>query len=386
MKIFHLSDLHIGKQLHRYSLAEEQAKILGQVVAYADKLRPDAIVIAGDIYDKETPSGEAVLLFDRFLTEISRLDPQIPVLIISGNHDSPKRMKYASSLLEEQKIYIADQPPAHPGEYLTTVTLQDEYGDVVFYLMPFVRPQTVRNLFERERPESYDEAVRRLIGRENIDLSKRNVLISHQFYISGSHMPELSDSETVHVGGMDHVDIDAVEMFDYVALGHIHGPQCVRKPHIRYCGTLLKYSVSEWKQEKGITVVQLGPKGEPPGIDLIPLQPDRDVVRKKGKLSELLLEEPTEDYVSVTLTDESERYRPGDFLEQVFPNLLEVRVENSRTRKLLEEAPQIQWERDPYLAFASFFREMQGRDLDEEEASVLRTVIAGVQEGQHEAD
>lgn len=386
MRLFHLSDLHIGKQLHRYNLAAQQEGIFQQIVAYADRLHPDAIIIAGDIYDKETPSGEAVLLFDRFLTDLSGLCPQIPVLIISGNHDSPKRMKYVSSLLEHQKIYIAAKPPVTPDEYLQKVTLQDEHGDVIFYLMPFVRPQAVRNVFEDKKPENCDEAVRFLIERENIDLTKRNVLISHQFYTAGSHIPTRSDSETVYVGGIDNVDIDAVRMFDYVALGHIHGAQSVKESYIRYCGAPLKYSVSEWKQEKGLTVVTLGEKQEKVKIEVLPLHPGRDVLQKKGVLSELLLEEATEDFVSVTLTDESELYRPGDFLEQIFPNLLEVRVENSRTKMILEEPLSVAWESDPYLAFSTFFKEMQGRDMNEEESEVLRSVIHGTKEDADEAD
>lgn len=386
MKFFHLSDLHIGKQLHKYPLIHDQEVILKQIVSYAENLRPDAILIAGDIYDKETPSGEAVLLFDRFLTELSRLDPKIPVLIISGNHDSPKRMKYASSLLEAQKIYIAAQPPMNPEDYLPKVTLRDEFGDVIFYMMPFVKPQMVRNVFEEKKPESYDEAVRLLIEREQIDTTKRNVLISHQFYTGSGFVPMRSDSETIHVGGIDNVDIEAVRMFDYVALGHIHGAQKVKEEQIRYCGTVLKYSVSEWKQEKGITVVALGEKGTSPEIEVLPLKAEHDVIRKKGTLSELLLEEPTADYVSVTLTDEGELYRPSDFLEQVFPNLLEVRVENSRTKKLLEEPLEINWESDPYQAFSSFFAEMQGRTMSEEEAEHLQRIIVKCEEGQDETN
>ncbi|UWP60709.1 exonuclease SbcCD subunit D [Ruminococcus gauvreauii] len=375
MRFFHLSDLHIGKQLHHYNLQEDQIHILRQIAEYARTERPDAVVIAGDIYDKAAPSGEAVAIFDSFLTELSRIRPQIPILIISGNHDSPKRLQFASSILRENQIYIAAAAPAAPQDRLTKVTLEDAYGEVCFYLLPFVKPGYVRRALGEESADSYDAVVRKLIGRENIDLEKRNVLVSHQFYTAGSHVPELSDSETVHVGGMDNVDIQALAGFDYAALGHIHGAQKVKEPWVRYCGTLLKYSVSEWKQEKALLEVTLKGKGEEPEFRKLPLSPLYDVTRRKGTLAELLEKERCEDYVSVTLTDEGELYQPRELLERVYPRILEVKAENSRTRSLLEETEGVSWEQDPGAAFAVFFRQMQGREMTEEEKRIMSSML-----------
>lgn len=372
MRFFHLSDLHIGRYLHGYSLADQQREILAQIIQWAKKERPDAIVIAGDIYDKPSPSGEAVLLFDRFLTELSRLKPQIPVMIISGNHDSPKRLQYAGALLKEHQIYLAAQPPGKEEDYLSKLILTDEYGEIVFYMLPYIRPQAVRQALKEGQTDSYHRAVKGLLERENPDWNKRNVLIAHQFFTAGSFRPQTSDSETIHVGGMDNVDIEAVRQFDYVALGHIHGAQKVKETHIRYCGSPMKYSVSEWRQEKGILLVEMGKKGEPLMYRTLPLAAPKDVVKKKGTLKEILAEGKCGDFVSVTLTDEKELYQPREILEEYFPNLLEVKVENKRTRKMFEEETEISWDDDPMTVFEQFFREMQGRDMTEEERSVMK--------------
>ena len=255
MKFFHLSDLHIGKQLHRYNLKEDQQVILKEVITYAKELRPDAIVIAGDIYDKSVPSAEAVNVFDEFLTDLSEITPEIPILIISGNHDSPDRLKYASEILKRHHIYLAGNVPERPEEHIEKVTLHDAYGEVDFYLLPFMKPAYVKNIFVDGTPETYSDAVKEIIKREKIDYKdKRNVLVSHQFYVGEkAESPETCDSEVFSVGGIDNVDIGSVKEFDYVALGHLHGAQCIGKPEIRYCGTLLKYSVSESTQNKSLT-------------------------------------------------------------------------------------------------------------------------------------
>ena len=225
MKFFHLSDLHIGKQLHHYNLKEDQIHILKEVVDYAKKLHPDAVVIAGDIYDKSVPSAEAVTVFDEFLTALSEIEPAIPVLIISGNHDSSERLQYAAGILKKHHIYLAGEVPKTPEEFLQKVTLKDSYGDVDFYLLPFMKPSYVRNVFAEDKPESYTDAVQRILDREEIDYkNKRNVLVSHQFYM-GNSRPETCDSESVSVGGLDQVDVKILSGFDYVALGHLHGAQ-----------------------------------------------------------------------------------------------------------------------------------------------------------------
>jgi hypothetical protein len=378
MKFFHLSDLHIGKQLHHYSLREDQREILGQVTEYARQLHPDVILIAGDVYDKSVPSAEAVRLWDEFLTGLSVISPRIPILIISGNHDSAERLQYASALLKGQKIYLAGEVTE---QGMTRVTLTDEYGDVTFYLLPFIKPSHVRHLFPGEEPETYTEAVEKLIRNQNIDfINKRNVLISHQFY-RGISDPETCDSEIFSVGGLDQVDASVIRKFDYAALGHLHGAQSVGEEKIRYCGTLLKYSVSEASHQKALHLVTLGEKGDPLKIEKLTLYPLREVRKKKGTLSELLAEvSPDErnDFISITLTDEEELYKPREQLDQVYSHILEVRIENSRTRRKLEELDETVKIQSPAEAFGEFYQKMQGTRMSEEEERFMDEIFEQV--------
>ncbi|MZK17790.1 exonuclease SbcCD subunit D [Dorea longicatena] len=380
MKFFHLSDLHIGKQLHRYNLKEDQQVILKEVITYAKELRPDAIVIAGDIYDKSVPSAEAVNVFDEFLTDLSEITPEIPILIISGNHDSPDRLKYASEILKRHHIYLAGNVPERPEEHIEKVTLHDAYGEVDFYLLPFMKPAYVKNIFVDGTPETYSDAVKEIIKREKIDYKdKRNVLVSHQFYVGEkAESSETCDSEVFSVGGIDNVDIGSVKEFDYVALGHLHGAQCIGKPEIRYCGTLLKYSVSESTQNKSLTVVTLKAKGEKPEIENYPLHPLRDVRKKKGTLDEIIKEaQETEkdDYISITLTDEIDPYKPKEQLERIFSHILEIRVDNQRTRTKLKEMDEELVMKDPFTSFAEFYKEMQGREMNGEEETIMKEIF-----------
>ena len=380
MKFFHLSDLHIGKQLHRYNLKEDQQVILKEVITYAKELRPDAIVIAGDIYDKSVPSAEAVNVFDEFLTDLSEITPEIPILIISGNHDSPDRLKYASEILKRHHIYLAGNVPERPEEHIEKVTLHDAYGEVDFYLLPFMKPAYVKNIFADGTPETYSDAVKEIIKREKIDYKdKRNVLVSHQFYVGEkAESPETCDSEVFSVGGIDNVDIGSVKEFDYVARGHLHGAQCIGKPEIRYCGTLLKYSVSESTQNKSLTVVTLKAKGEKPEIENYPLHPLRDVRKKKGTLDEIIKEfreTEKDDYISITLTDEIDPYKPKEQLERIFSHILEIRVDNQRTRTKLKEMDEELVMKDPFTSFAEFYKEMQGREMNGEEETIMKEIF-----------
>lgn len=379
MKFFHLSDLHIGKTLHHYSMKEDQEAVLSEIIGYAASVRPDAVVIAGDIYDRSVPSAESVSVFDWFLTELSKIRPAIPILIISGNHDSAERLEYVSGILKEHQIYVSGSVPRDETERIRKVTLEDEYGEVDFYLLPFFRPSYVRNVFKGETPETYTEAVQRLLDREEIDYeNRRNVLVSHQFYTGRKGETVTCDSEIFSVGGIENVDAGAVEDFDYVALGHLHGPQNVSSPHIRYCGTLLKYSVSESGHDKSLTVVTLGEKKEKPVIDLLPLHPLRDVKKKTGNLKDIIdqaAEDEREDYISVTLTDEVDPYKPREQLEKVFGHILEVRADNNRTRNKLSELEEETAFRDPVESFADFYQEMQGRALEEEELQIMLEIF-----------
>lgn len=397
MRFFHLSDLHIGKQFYGYSLLEDQEWILKEILRLVRERRPDAVVIAGDVYDKSVPAAEAVAVLDRFLTALTRIEPRVPVLIISGNHDSPERLAFAGEILENQQVYLAGLPPASPGEHLRKVTLEDEWGQADFWLLPYIKPGFVRSVFPGEEPETYQEAVRRILEREygeenirgNFDPNRRNVIISHQFYVAGGERPRQSESETIVVGGLDQVDVSCLEPFEYAALGHIHRPQFMGRPAVRYCGTLLKYSVGEWNQEKTLTEVELREKGSQPVLTQIPLHPLRDVKVIRGKLEDILREaekarekegEVCKDYVSVVLTDEQDPYQPKERLEAVFPGILEVRMDNSRTGIRDWEQDESETVTDPKEVFGRFFLQMQGREMDEEEQRILAEVFERIGE------
>lgn len=385
MRFFHISDLHIGKQLHYYNLGEDQRAILHQIVQRAVEYRPAAILICGDIFDKSAPSGEAYTIFDEFLNELADIEPRIPVLIIGGNHDNPQRLAYAKTFLERNHIYLSALPPRSEEEHLRKVTLSDEYGRVNFYLLPFLKPGYVRHLFEEGTVTDYHSAVAAVLKREELERADRNVLLSHQFYINGSSQPETCDSEqrALQVGGLDSVDVSLVEHFDYVALGHIHGPQKVKAPHIRYCGTPLKYSVSEEYHEKSITMVTLGEKGTEPLIETIPLIPIKDVRRERGLLAEILLratEANCHDYISVTITDEKEPYHPKEQLEEKYDSLLELRVDNQRTRAM-QELPETEGgPMSPMEVFAGFYQELRGQTMSAEEEAWMKQVLKNIGE------
>lgn len=377
MKFFHLSDLHIGKQLHLYSLKEEQKAVLNEIIQYAEKEKPQAIVIAGDVYDKSVPSAEAVAVFDEFIRNLSELS--LKIFVISGNHDSPERLEFAGSLLEKQGLYIAGLPPVKETDRIKKVVLCDEEGEVCFWLLPFLKPSYVRGIFPEKENLSYTEAVKMLLEREEMDLSVRNVLVTHQFFTASGKEPFRSASETVYVGGAGNIDVSAVQNFDYVAMGHIHKAQYVGEERFRYCGTPLKYSAGESGDTKTLTAVTLGKKGEGIKIETLPLQPMRDVQQLKGRFEELI-RLGTEDYVSLTLTDEKMPYQPREQLEKVFPNILELKVENTRTKReisgFLKEAEQA----EPCVLFENFYEEIYGISMTEEERQLVREILEKVQE------
>lgn len=393
MRFFHLSDLHIGKQLYGYSLLEDQEWVLNEVVELVKEKRPDGILLAGDIYDKSVPAAEAVMVFDRFLTKISQLEPKIPVLIISGNHDSPERLSFGAQIMEHQQIYVAGTCPQKKGEHLKKVTFQDSWGEVDVWMLPFVKPGYLKKIWEEEGLEdegetdigrnAYDRAVRWLLKREDFDPAKRNVLLSHQFYTAQGQEPKISDSETVVVGGLDQVDTSCLEPFSYVALGHIHRPQCMGKEWIRYCGSLLSYSVSEWQQEKSVTEIILEEPEKEPMIYIHPLHPLRKIRVIQGNLEEILegnKGEICEDYVSINLTDDQEVYQPKERLETIFSRILEVRME--RNWELVREWEEEEGEdvTDPRQVFEQFFRQIQGRELLEEEEILLEEIFEKAEE------
>ncbi len=382
MKFFHLSDLHIGLKLMNRDLREDQEYIFRQITETAAREQPDAVVIAGDIYDKAVPSAEAVEVFDHFIADLTAAVPRGAIMMVSGNHDSAPRVNCFRNILSRQNLYMVGQPPQREDEYIEKVTLEDEHGKVNFYLLPFVKPSMVKMAVgtdENGNNLSYNETVRHLIERENIDQSQRNVLVSHQFYLpSGKKAEEVErmDSEIRTVGNIDQVSADVLDVFDYGALGHIHKPMKAGRDCFRYCGTPLACSVSEAGQEKGILMVELGKKGEEPEISVLPLKPLRRVRVIRGSLQEVL-GQACEDYVSAVLTDKVDLdvIDMQDRLRHAFPNLLEVRRESLRKADYTAELKSEEDMLDPYELCCSFLQE-----LDEEEKAILRDVIHTVQE------
>ena len=380
MKFFHLSDLHIGLKLFNRDLREDQEYILRQITDLAVREQPQAVVIAGDIYDKAVPSAEAVEVFDRFIAGLNAALPDTAVMMIAGNHDSGPRINCFRSVLSRQNVYMIGQPPRAEGEQIEKVTLEDECGPVNFYLLPFVRPSMVKQLTgvdENGNNLSYDETLRRLIGREEIDLSQRNVIVSHQFYLpAGTHAEDVErmDSEIRTVGNIDQVSAEILEQFDYAALGHIHKPMKAGSEFIRYCGTPLACSVSEAGQQKGIVMVELGEKGDRK-TTVLPLEPLRQVRVIRGELEEVL-GQACGDYATVILTDKADLdvLDMQDRIRSAFPNLLEIRRETMR-RADYGRTYAVQEELDPFELCCAFLNEP-----DDEEKALLRDVINTVQE------
>jgi len=385
MKFFHLSDLHFGKQLHGYDLVMEQKLFIHDMVQAVREEQPDVIVVAGDIYDKAVPSGSAMTLLEEFLLGIDAVSEQTgkkaEMLLIAGNHDSAPRLRYGSTFLKKHHIHIVVFPPREDGEQMQKVTLQDGFGEVNFYLLPYVSAGMLRLLPGGEDIQTADDAVSFLIGRENVDWTKRNVLVSHQFYMNGGKEPVQCDSEMprLYVGGLDSVLTTAVEKFDYVALGHIHSPQNLGSERIRYCGTPYPYSISEAGQDKSITVVELGRKGELL-VRQIFLRPEKSVCRLRGTLEEIVRESEKhrKDYVSIALTDDEPLENPKDYLDNYYDSILEIKIDNVRSRKVFgEEIPDMR-EMTPLEAFASFFADVSGREMTVQEEEVLQDILKEV--------
>lgn len=382
MKFFHLSDLHIGLKLMNRDLREEQMDILRQVTDLAREEQPDAIVIAGDIYDKAVPAAEAVEVFDSFITELKRAVPEAEMMLISGNHDSGLRLNCFREILDEQKVHMIGLPPRREEEYIEKVTLQDEFGPVNFYLLPFVKPSMVKQIVgvdENGNNLSYDATLHKLIAREEVNTTERNVLVSHQFYLpvgENAESVERMDSEIRTVGNIDAVASDVLEAFDYAALGHIHKPMKVGSELYRYCGTPLACSVSEAGQQKGVIMVEIGEKDSKTSVKItvLPLKPLREVRIIKGSLEEVLVQ-ACEDFVTVILTDrvDLDIMDMQDRIRMAFPYLLEIRREVLRKVDYSEQL-MAEKEQDPFELCCSFLK-----DLDDEEKTILRDVIHTVQ-------
>ena len=381
MKFLHLSDLHLGKRVNDVSMLEDQKFILEQMETIIAEETPDAVLIAGDVYDKAVPSAEAVELLDDFLCRLSAMKQQ--VFVVSGNHDSPERLAFASRLIDASGIHLSR---VYEGA-ITPITLHDAHGPIHIYMMPFVKPAVVRYWFPDEKIENYTDAFRVAVQKMNVDTTERNVLVAHQFVTGENGAAGIlhSDSEDISIGGLDNVDAAVMAAFDYVALGHIHGPQNIAGyPHIRYCGTPLKYSFSEISHEKSITRVVMGEKGNCQ-VSTIPLHPKHDMREIRGKFAELTDQKnyvgtQTDDYLRVILTDEQDVLEALARLRTVYPNIMHLEYDNERTRAVQKPIVAAAAERMPLDLFSDFFHQCNGKEMSEEQTKIVTELIQKIWE------
>lgn len=378
MRFAHISDLHLGKRLHEVSLLEDQSHVLNEICEILRDEKPDAVLIAGDIYDKSMPSAEAVRLFDDFLSELSA-DGQ-KVFVISGNHDSAARVAYGGRIMAKSGVYLS--APEYRGEVLS-VTLEDNAGPVDIYLLPFIKPIHVSLAFPDEKIETYTDALRVAVERMPIDPKRRSVLVAHQF-VTGAVR---SDSEEVSVGGLDNVDASVFAPFSYVALGHIHRPQNIGSPRIRYSGTPLKYSFSEAKDEKSITIAELDAKGAV-SVRTIPLKPQHDLREIKGTYDELMKKEnyagtATDDFLHIILTNEDDVPDAMRKLKTVYPNILRLDYDNARTKSggAVEALPEAET-KTPMELVSEFYAMQNGQPMNEAQSEYIKRLAETVWEEQ----
>lgn len=375
MKFVHLSDLHLGKRVNGYSMIEDQKYILLKILNVIDEQKAEAVVIAGDVYDKPIPPTEAVQLFDDFLFRL--VERNLQILVISGNHDSPERIAFGSRFMDKSGVHMSQ---VYNGKN-DLVELKDKYGKVNFYMLPFVKPSNVRRFFEDEEINTYTDAVRVAVSHMNVNKKARNVIITHQF-VTGA---QRSESETIAVGGTDNVDSYVFDDFDYVALGHIHGPQNVGKNTVRYCGTPLKYSFSEISHKKSVTVVEMKEKGNVK-VSTVELTPKLDMREIKGTYEELTFKKNyentnTEDYLHIILTDEEDVADAVAKLRCVYPNLMKLDYDNTRTRNslALTQAEETEKKTDTEL-LSDFFEKQNGKPLSDEQLEYAANLFEQIKE------
>lgn len=374
MKVAHLSDLHLGKRLNGFSLLDDQEYILEQIIGICDDQKIDAVIIAGDIYDKSVPTAEAVKLFDKFITDLSERD--MCTFIISGNHDSAERIAFGARIMQAKRFYFS---PVYNGE-LTSAKITDEFGKVNFYMLPFVKPAVVRNIFNSDIYD-YTDAVRAAISNTNIDFSERNVLIAHQF-VTGAVR---SDSEINPVGGLDNVDISVFEKFDYTALGHIHSPQNM-SDKVRYCGSPLKYSFSEADHSKSVTIIELKEKGN---IDIseIALVPKHDLRILTGSYDELMSRKfyssiETEDYMKIVLTDKTPIAYAINIMRDVYPNIMQLEYSFSNNNEFfIPESYESKRLSEIELA-SDFYSVRCGEEMSTEQTEIISHIIDRIKESE----
>lgn len=376
MKFIHLSDLHLGKRIHEFSMLEDQRYILEEILSIADKEQPQGVLIAGDVYDKSVPSTEAVALLDEFLVLLA--ERNIPVFLISGNHDSPERMAFGGRLMEKSGIHIA---PIYNGRAMV-YTMEDKHGPVHIHLLPFVKPVQVRRYFPQAEVQSYTQAVQTAIAAMELDRTQRNILVTHQFVAGAAQC----DSEERWIGGSDQVDVSVLDGFDYVALGHLHGPQWVGRETVRYCGTPLKYSFSEVHHRKSVTVVELEKKGEVK-VRSIPLVPKRDLVELRGTYQQLTFRgfyhgtSYPQDYLHITLLDEQDIPEAMTKLRVIYPYLMKLDYDNRRTRAeqtiaCAQDIPS----KTPLEWMDQFYRMQHGQDMEAHQRALAEKLMAEIWE------
>lgn len=377
----HLADLHLGKRVNGFSMMEDQEYILNRILEIMEEEQPDGLLIAGDVYDKTIPPAEAVRLMDDFLTAVAA--KHVPVFLISGNHDSAERVAFGHQLMQGSGIWIS---PVYDGT-IRHHTLEDRWGEVNIYLIPFLRPSVVRSFFPDVEIEDYTDALRTIIEDLQVDTSRRNVVLAHQFVTAAGALPETCDSEQLSVGGLERVDGSVFSPFDYTALGHLHGPQRVGSETIRYAGSPLKYSFSELHQKKSVTVAELRAKGETE-IRQIPLQPRREMIEMRGTFEEILEEarkkgELQTDYYHMILTDETDVVDALSRLREYYPNIMLLDYDNRRTRsqKEVEQLDRVE-ERTPGELFAALYEQQNGQEMDSDRKEYLDGLIREIWEEQ----
>ena len=380
MKFVHLSDLHIGKKVNGFSMLEDQEDVLfKKILPIIDAENPDFIIIAGDVYDKSIPPAEAVGLFDEFLVKLAKRNLQ--VFIISGNHDSPERLAFGNRLIDKSGIHISPVYQKNTAKF----ALKDDFGTVNIYMLPFIKPIHVRTVFKNDENISYTDAIRIAVNQMEINTNERNILITHQF-VTGA---DRSDSEDVSVGGSDNVDVSVFDDFDYVALGHLHRPQNVGTNRIRYCGTPLKYSFSEEKDKKSVTVIEMREK-QNLEVREIPLVPLREMVTIKGKFDEITEKKFYEntsyrtDYIRMILTDENDIENALNKLREIYPNIMKLEYDNTRTRhhSQIENLSLSDVEnKSPLDLFAKLYEDQNGMCMSAEQTEFMQKLIKEIWEG-----
>ncbi len=380
MKILHLADLHLGKILQEQSLIEDQEYMLKEIINIIKVEKVQVLLISGDVYDRSVPPTEAVNLLDDFLKILIK-DLKIKVFIISGNHDSKDRLGFGNKIFEDEGLYIESK---YNGR-LKKVRLEDEYGPLNIYMLPFIKPVEVKKFFEDDLENNYDLAINKIIEKEEIDESERNIIMVHQFVTAGNVKPERTESEVLSLGGIENVDVSNFKSFDYVAIGHVHRPQKIGRDTARYAGTILKYSFSEINHNKSIPIIDIKEKGNIT-INLLPLKPLRDMREIKGPIEELIKEENykegnLEDYIKAIITNEEPVYDAIGKIKKIYPNTLKLEIQNSKTINKNEEQ-NINLEelkkKSELELFSDFYKLQNNLELNEEQKEIVKNIISEV--------